>query len=74
MSKLKSSDLPISKCCGRKPLVYLRKQMLFCSRCDREYDLKTGEQIPNWAWKRNSDGTFASLAAHTDVRREYQPD
>ena len=47
------------RCCGRKPLVYKRfPAHKFCSRCDRAYDLNTGEQISNWAWKENLLGEF----------------
>ena len=52
------------RCCGRKPLVYKRGlyapggPQKYCTRCDRSYDLDTGEQIPNWAWKRGPSGEF----------------
>lgn len=38
------------RCCGRKPLVYKRDAKLFCPRCDRAFDLSTGEQVANWAY------------------------
>jgi len=44
--------------CLIKPIVYkgLRSQRgKFCWRCDRLYDLDTGNMITNWAW--NADGT-----------------
>lgn len=44
------------RCCGRKPLVY--KPERFCVRCDRAFDLETGEQIPNWAWKQSAGGAW----------------
>jgi hypothetical protein len=40
------------RCCGRKPLVYKRDGHKFCTRCDKSFDIKTGEQIENWAWQR----------------------
>ena len=40
------------RCCGRKPLVYKKPPAhKFCTRCDRAYDLITGEQVANWAWR-----------------------
>ena len=45
------------RCCGRKPMVYKSRTSTstgphrYCPRCDRAYDLETGEQIENWAWK-----------------------
>jgi len=51
------------RCCGRKPLVYKRRQGLlnpsglFCCRCDRHFDPETGEQIENFAWILK-DGEF----------------
>ena len=46
------------RCCGRKPIVYKtnrytaasERPQRFCPRCDRAYDLETGEQFANWAW------------------------
>lgn len=52
------------RCCGRKPMVYRSKWSTatgphrYCPRCDRSYDLETGEQIPCWAWKRGVGGEF----------------
>ena len=40
------------RCCGLKPLVYKRDRRRFCHRCDREFDIDTGEQVSNWAWGR----------------------
>jgi hypothetical protein len=54
------------RCCGRKPLVYKRFQSAghpagrFCVRCDRCYDLQSGDQIPNWAYGR-VEGGFIEL-------------
>jgi len=51
------------RCCGRKPLMYKRRRMLFCCRCDREYALDPPhEQRENWAWKRRVDGSFIQTA------------
>lgn len=46
------------RCCGRKPLEYKRDGHKFCPRCDRAYDIATGEQITNWAWLKKPDGEF----------------
>ena len=48
------------RCCGRKPLVYKRRKMLFCARCDAEFNEETLEQQPNWAWQLviESQGRF----------------
>jgi hypothetical protein len=43
------------RCCGRKPLTYLRDKHYFCTRCSRSFDLNTKGQIDNWAWKRQGD-------------------
>ncbi|MCP5006496.1 MAG: hypothetical protein GY941_21540 [Planctomycetes bacterium] len=48
------------RCCGRKPLHYKgggwcsppEAPMLFCFRCDRAYDVNTGRQKENWAFKK----------------------
>jgi hypothetical protein len=42
--------------CKIKPLVYKREPHKFCHRCDRAYDLATGAQIANWAWKTSDGG------------------
>ena len=44
------------RCCGRKPIRYKRQGILFCSRCDREYSMATGEQVESFAWERVSGG------------------
>lgn len=46
------------RCCGRKPLEYRRPPHLFCTRCAREYDVESGDQQPNWAWKLSADGDW----------------
>lgn len=57
----------LGRCCGRKPIHYKGKRYStpehprpskFCHRCDRAYDPETGEQIGNWAYRPNPDGTF----------------
>lgn len=51
------------RCCGRKPLDYKSRwstregPQRYCPRCDRAYDRDTGEQMPNWAFRRSADGT-----------------
>jgi hypothetical protein len=37
--------------CKKKPLVYKRNKQKFCARCDRSFDIVTGEQVDNWAWQ-----------------------
>jgi hypothetical protein len=44
--------------CEKKPLVYKRDRMKFCARCDRSFNIETGEQIGNWAWKQVSPDSF----------------
>ena len=40
------------RCCGRRPLVYKTAPAhKFCTRCERAYDIETGEQVENWAWR-----------------------
>lgn len=41
--------------CLRKPLTYKRERKLFCCRCDRAYDILTGEQINSFAWMWRGD-------------------
>jgi hypothetical protein len=38
--------------CKRKPLIYKREKYKFCSRCNRSFDIETGEQMDNWAWRQ----------------------
>lgn len=47
---------PKGRCCGRKPLHYKREPHLFCCRCNAAFDVTTGEQIANWAYRKTSDG------------------
>ena len=63
MSKLDDKG----RCCGRKPIRYKRSGRLFCSRCDREYLIETGEQVESFAWKRVS-GDWAKRGK-TEVSR-----
>lgn len=52
------------RCCGRKPMAYKSAWSTstgphrFCGRCDRAYHLEENEQIPNWAYRKLSDGSF----------------
>jgi hypothetical protein len=48
------------RCCGRKPRPYLRDGHLFCSRCDRSYDIRSGRQVQNWAWREMAAGFIPS--------------
>jgi len=49
------------RCCGKKPIIYKRDPHYFCPRCDRSFDLTTGEQIENWAYKLNENGEFEKV-------------
>ena len=49
------------RCCGRKPIVYKRPPMLFCSRCDRAFDAATKEQIENWAYAPDGHGNMIRI-------------
>ena len=54
------------RCCGRKPLVYkgrIEAPQKFCPRCDRSYDLNSGEQIPNWAWAKDRGGEWVCIVS-----------
>jgi hypothetical protein len=44
------------QCCGRKPIVYKRERHKFCTRCHSAFDIETGEQMPNWAWRAVEGG------------------
>lgn len=44
------------RCCGKKPLTYKRQGMYFCTRCDAEYDMLTGIQRANFAWRDDGAG------------------
>ncbi|WP_439392570.1 hypothetical protein ACRQ5Q_24420 [Bradyrhizobium sp. PMVTL-01] len=37
--------------CLKKPLPYRRSGKFFCTGCHRDFSIKTGEWIANWAWK-----------------------
>lgn len=39
------------RCCGIKPIVYKRYKILFCHRCDAQYELSTKMQVENFKWK-----------------------
>ena len=49
------------QCCGRKPMVYKRPPHMFCPRCDASYSLD-GKQQENWAYARQTNGTFVRKA------------
>ena len=57
------------RCCGRKPIRYLRgdwtperRPHLFCDRCCRAYEIDLPcAQIENWAWARLTDGQFVRV-------------
>ena len=46
------------RCCGRKPLTYKSGRVTadgphkFCPRCNRAFNLQTGEWQANWAWRK----------------------
>ncbi len=44
--------------CLIKPLTYRRDRKFYCCRCDREYDMATGEQQPSSAWLAAGEGQF----------------
>lgn len=52
--------------CAIKPLVYKKAhgpghpRQKFCHRCCRSYDLETGQQQANWAWKIDAGSGFIS--------------
>lgn len=53
------------RCCGRKPLIYkVPTFRRFCSRCGREFN-RDRQQVENWAWAKNEDGTFTSKRVHS---------
>ena len=59
--------------CLIKPIVYKRAHgsghppQKFCYRCDRSFNLETGEQQENWAWERIGDD-FARRSLKADTR------
>ncbi len=54
--------------CRIKPLVYKRRSFKFCHRCSRAFNINTGEQIENWAY-RIIDGEMR----HVNSRGEAYP-
>lgn len=46
------------QCCGRKPIVYKRPPHLFCHKCNRSYNSRTGVQIENWAYDANGQRKY----------------
>jgi hypothetical protein len=55
MTPLKLDEQGRCPHCLVKPLVYKRNHQKFCHRCDRAFDIHTGEQVDNWAWRKVSD-------------------
>lgn len=56
------------RCCGRKPLVYKRpNHRLFCTRCNAQFDPASGEQVSNWGYTREPDGTFTPKYPETET-------
>ena len=57
------------RCCGRKPIMYKGgawnspERQRFCTRCCASYNFETGEQIANWAFKKNALGEFENVMA-----------
>lgn len=43
------------RCCGKRPILYIRPPHWFCPKCDRAYNM-AGEQIENWAWRHVDHG------------------
>lgn len=50
-------------CCGRKPRPYIRKNFRLCLKCDRAYDIASGQQIENYAWVKVGDEFMDRLKA-----------
>jgi len=46
--------------CRRKPLTYKRDKMKFCVRCDRRFNLDSGEWEPNTHWQAPDEPTESS--------------
>lgn len=42
---------------------------LFCPRCDRAFDIDTGAQIENFAWKKSEPGNFKKCGETTENDR-----
>jgi transposase-like protein len=57
----KKGQCPI---CLIKPIIYKGQRcekQKFCHRCSRSYDIDTGLQRENWAYKKNPDGNFIDI-------------
>jgi hypothetical protein len=50
-ARLALNDRGQCPACHHKPIPYKRTRHLFCPRCDRAYDMDSGVQIDNWAWR-----------------------
>ena len=53
--------------CEKKPLIYKRRHMKFCSRCFRQFDIDTGKQNENWAWKSVGPFMFQPVLVSASV-------
>lgn len=58
----------LGRCCGRKPMRYMRDRHLFCPRCDAAYDFD-GNQITNWAYKKTDSGFLPTYPDSEDAAR-----
>lgn len=56
--------------CLVKPLPYRREGNWFCMRCCRSYDMKTGEQLTNWAWRASAEGGFFRPAYEPNTEKQ----
>lgn len=55
------------RCCGRKPVVYKREGRRFCTRCEKSFNLATGQQVANWAYRVDGDEAFRiCVVCHKD--------
>jgi hypothetical protein len=67
------------RCCGRKPMVYKSHTSTstgphrYCPRCDRAYDLETGEQVRNWAWYQHDGKWYCSTSRASKLERDVAP-
>lgn len=73
---MKLNDKGQCPVCKRKPLRYTggswrnTKREFFCAKCDRSFDLDTGEQMENWAWKRvENEWGRMTKAINSAIRR-----
>lgn len=59
------------RCCGKRPIRYalMGGPHFFCPRCDGAYDIETGHQIQNWAWKRKHGGFVATYPNSEAAKR-----